>query len=202
MFTQLRNIDTAFRHLRAFCIALVFCCLAITCFSVYESLQLVRQSQERIYVLADGQALQAISSSQRENLPVEARHHVRLFHQYFFTLGPDEQVIREQVAKALYLADASAKLQYDNLRESGYYSNLIAANISQEILVDSVLVETGNFPLRFTCHATQKLIRSSSTLQRRLLTQGLLRQVPRSDHNPHGLLISRWEILRNDELRP
>ncbi|WP_192822750.1 conjugative transposon protein TraK [Rufibacter sp. LB8] len=202
MFNQLKNIDSAFRLVRSFCIALVACCLLITGFTVYKSHQLVRDSRERIYVLANGKALEAFSSFRKDNLPVEARNHVRMFHFYFFTLGPDEKAIQDHVSKALYLADESAKRQYDNLRESGFYTNLITANISQEITIDSVAVYTASYPFQFTCYATQRLVRSSSTLTRRLVTQGLLRDVPRSDHNPHGLLISRWETLQNDEIKP
>ena len=59
------------------------------------------------------------------NIPLEARDHVKMFHYYFFTLDPDDKVIQYNITKALYLADVSAKRQYDNLKENGYYSNLI-----------------------------------------------------------------------------
>lgn len=40
----------------------------------------------------------------------------------------------------LFLADESAKREYDHFKESGYYNNLIRANISQHITVDSVVI--------------------------------------------------------------
>ena len=42
-------------------------------------------------------------------------------------------MIQSNITKALYLADGSAKRQYENLKENGYYSNIISGNISQQI---------------------------------------------------------------------
>ena len=200
MFRQLQHIDSAFRHIRTFSLLFLLACTALTCFALYRSDRQVRQAQERIYVLAGGQALQAAASTRSENIPVEARHHVSTFHRYFFSLDPDDKVIEANLAKALYLADGSAKRTYDNLREKGYYKNLIAANVSQEITVDSVLVDTRHYPYSFRCYARQRLIRSTSILTRSLVTEGLLRSVSRSDHNPHGFLIERWNTLENKDL--
>jgi len=104
------------------------------------------------------------------------------------------------VTKALYLADISAKKQYDNLRESGYYNNLISANISQEITVDSIRLDVNSYPYQFTCFATEKLVRTSNTITRKLITRGRVRDIEtQSDNNPHGFLIEDWEILENND---
>jgi conjugative transposon TraK protein len=127
-----------------------------------------------------------------------------MFHHYFFTLDPDEKVIQTNIGNALNLADESAKKSYDNLKEQGFYNNLISANISQEIVVDSIRLDIDQYPFYFRCYATQKLIRSTSTVTRKLITQGYLRNVSRSDNNPHGFLIQRWETLENrdEPLKP
>lgn len=197
MFQQLKNIDTAFKHIKAFSIILIIACLIISCFSLVKSYQAVQAAQNRIYILANGKALEAFSAGRKDNIQVEARDHVKTFHQYFFSLDPDDQVIQTNVSKALYLADGSAKAQYDNLKESGYYSNLISANISQEISIDSVQLDINQYPYSFRCFATQKLIRSTSTSSRNLITEGFLRNVGRSDNNPHGFLIERWNTVSN-----
>ncbi len=197
MFQQLKNIDTAFKHIKAFSIVLITACLIISCFSLVKSYQAVQAAQNRIYILANGKALEAFSAGRKDNIQVEARDHVKTFHQYFFSLDPDDQVIQANVSRALYLADGSAKAQYDNLRENGYYSNLISANISQEITVDSVQLNIDEYPYSFRCFATQKLIRSTSTSNRNLVTEGFLRNVSRSDNNPHGFLIEKWNTVSN-----
>jgi conjugative transposon TraK protein len=126
---------------------------------------------------------------------------VKMFHSYFFTLDPDEKTIETNLSKALYLADASAKKQYDNLKETGYYVGVISGNISQQILIDSVLIDTRAEPYAFRCYATMEIIRPTSIVTRNLVTQGFLRNVSRSDHNPHGFLIEKWETLENRDLK-
>ncbi|MDB5119752.1 MAG: conjugal transfer protein [Sphingobacteriales bacterium] len=197
MFQQLKNLDTAFKHVRTFSIVLIFVCLFISVFSLVKSFQAIEKAQNRVYILANGKAFEAVAEGRKDNIQVEARDHVKTFHEYFFSLDPDEKVIQANISKAFYLADRTAKSEYDNLKESNYYSNLIAGNISQEINVDSVLLDINQYPYFFRCFATQKLIRSSSTATRILITEGFLRKVSRSDNNPHGFLIEKWKTVSN-----
>jgi len=198
MFTHLKNIDTAFKHIRQFSIFLIVGNVITMCFCIYKSEQVVSQSQSRIHILYNGKVLEAIASDRKNNLPVELRDHIKTFHEYFFDLSPDDKAIDANVSKALYLADESAKREYDNLKESGYYNNLISANISQQIKVDSTKLEGNQFPYTFTCYATEKLVRSSGTVTRRLVTQGEVRDLnTQTDNNPHGFLIQHWEVLSN-----
>lgn len=203
MFTQFRNIDTAFRHIKTFSIFLILANVLTMGFCIYKSYDLVNQAQNRIHILYNGKVLEALASDRKTNLPVMLRDHIKTFHQYFFNLAPEDKAIQRNVSKALYLADESAKMQYDNLRESGYYNNLISANISQEIEVDSIKLDVNVYPYTFTCYATQKLIRASSTVLRRLISQGQVRDIKtQTDNNPHGFLIQGWEILENRDENP
>ena len=201
MFKQMKNIDTAFRSIRSFTMIVVIGSVFLCGFTLYKSFRLVAQMQSKIYILANGKALEAYASDRKENIPVEARDHVRMFHTYFFTLDPDEKVIQANITKALYLADASAKREYDNLKENGYDANIIAGNISQQIKVDSVRVNTNEYPYYFRCYATQSIIRTTSTVSRSLITEGYMRNVSRSDNNPHGFLIERWTTIENRDLK-
>ena len=197
MFQQLKNIDTAFKHVRAFSIIMILVTMLISAFSLIKSYQAVSTAQNRIYILANGKILEAIAAERKDNIEVEAKDHVKTFHEYFFSLDPDDKVIEGNISKAIYLADGSAKSQYDNLKENGYYSNLISANISQKIEVDSVVLDVNQYPYFFRCFATQKLIRATSTATRILITEGFLRNVSRSDNNPHEFLIERWKTTSN-----
>jgi len=200
MFKKTKNIDTAFRHIRLFSIAFIAGCIIITVFIVYKSFQLSEKTQQKIYILANGKALEAYSADRKDNVPVEARDHVKMFHHYFFSLDPDEKVIQSNITKALYLADGSAKQQYDNLKENGYYSNLIAGNISQEMHSDSIIVNIENYPFYFRYKGQQKIIRPSTIVIRSLITEGYLRNVSRSDNNSHGFLIEKWRTLENKDI--
>jgi len=200
MFSQLKNIDTAFKHIKLFSYLLIAACVGISCFAIWKSYQSSDKIRKTIYILANGKALEAYAADRKDNIPVEIRDHVRMFHHYFFTLDPDDKQIQAGITKALYLADESAKKAYDDLKEAGYYNNLVSGNISQTITVDSVQVDMNQYPFYFKCLATEKLVRSTSTITRSLITQGYLRNVSRSDNNPHGFLIEKWETLENKDL--
>jgi conjugative transposon TraK protein len=201
MFSKTRNIDRAFKHIKVFSLFLIVACVLLSSFVMYNSYNLAARTQEKIYVLANGKALEAIAADRKDNIPVEARDHVRMFHHWFFTLDPDEKVIQANITKALYLADASAKKQYDNLKENSYFSNIMSGNISQEISVDSVYVDVNRYPFYFECYGTQKIIRPTTIVSRNLITKGWLRNVSRSDNNPHGFLIEKWETLENKDIK-
>ena len=200
MFKQMKNIDSAFKYVRTFSMLLVVACVGICCFSVYKSFQLVSHIQSKIYILSNGKALEASIGERKDNIPVEAKDHIKTFHQYFFTLDPDEKLIQANITKALYLADISAKRQYDNLKESGYFTNIISGNISQTISIDSVMVDLNQTPYYLRCYGTQSIVRTTSTVTRSLITEGYLRNISRSDNNPHGFLIEKWQTLENADI--
>lgn len=201
MFTKMKNIDTAFQYVRMFTVIVIIGCVILCCFVMSKSYQLTSQAGSKIYILANGKALEAIAADRKDNIPVEAKDHIKSFHQYFFSLDPDDKVIQQNISRALYLADASAKRAYDNLKENGYYSNIIAGNISQQISVDSISIDINKYPYSFRCYATERIIRSTSIVNRSLITTGYLRNVSRSDNNSHGFLIERWETLENKDIK-
>ena len=200
MFSKMKNIDTAFRHVRGFTIVVVVGSIVMSCFALYKSFALVAQMQDKVYILANGKALEAYASDRKDNIPVEARDHVMTFHKLFFTLDPDDKVIKTNVTKALYLADDSAKRIYDDLKDNGYYSGIISGNISQTLHVDSVTIDINKYPYHFRCYSKQNIIRTTSIAHRSLITEGNLRNVSRSDNNPHGFLVERWNTIENRDL--
>lgn len=201
MFQKMKNIDTAFRYMRLFTMVIVAGSIVLDGFVFYKAYQLSIAYQGRVYVLANGKAIEAFTSTRKDNLVVEAKDHIIRFHEYFFILSPDDAQIKTSIQKALYLADGSAKNVYGNLQENNYYSQMIAGNVSQDITIDSVQLNTNVYPYYFRCYGTEKITRPVSITYRDLITEGYLREVPRSDNNPHGFLIERWSILENKDLK-
>lgn len=194
-------MDTAFRTMRWFMLVVVMGSILVSLYALYTNSVLSAKAQDRVYLLHNGKAAEVFASSRKENLVVEARDHVRRFHELFFSLDPDEKAIATTIKKALYLSDASAKKQYDDLMETGYIAGVISGNVSQQIVIDSVQVVPIAEPFLFKCFATIHIIRSTSMVTRTLVTQGYLRSVARSDNNPHGFLIEKWETLDNRDLK-
>ncbi|MGZ3840101.1 MAG: conjugative transposon protein TraK [Flavisolibacter sp.] len=201
MFQKAKNIETAFQQIRTFTMIVVISSVLLCCFVVYQSFKATSALQSRIYILAGGKAMEAFAGDRKENIPVEARDHVKTFHQEFFTLDPDDKVILANITKALYLADVSAKKVYESLKENNYYSGIISGNVSQEIEIDSVEVNTKIYPFYFHLWAKERIIRPSTITIRSLITEGYLRNVSRSDNNPHGFLIEKWNTIENKDLK-
>ena len=201
MFPKAKHIDTAFQHIRTFSLLFLAGCTLLSGFVLLKSFQAVHEGDQRIYILANGKILEAYAGERKDNIPVEARDHIAMFHHYFFTLDPDEKVINANINRALYLADGSAKKQYDNLKENGYYRSMISGNISQTIEIDTVDLNTRDYPYYFRLVAKEKLVRTTSITTRTLITEGYLRNVSRSDNNAHGFLIERWAILENKDVK-
>ena len=99
----------------------------------------------------------ALSQDVQQNRPVEAREHIRRFHELFFTLSPDKSAIESNIQRALYLSDESAIGYYRNLQEKGYFNRMIAGNISQTLTVDSIQGNFNSYPYeqryrKVACH--------------------------------------------------
>jgi len=202
MFEQARNIDTAFKQIRTFCIVYMICCTVICLFMIYSVHAKEKEKQNKIYVLAAEKLLEAFAVNRNDSIAVEIRDHVKMFHFYFFNLDPDDEVIKRNITKALYLADGSAKKVYDDLTEAGYYTNLISGNISQKAEdYDSIVVNVNRMPYSFRYYGKIKIIRATSVVTRSIITEGLLRVGQISNKNPHGFLIERWSIVENKDLK-
>jgi conjugative transposon TraK protein len=201
MFPKTRNIESSFRMIRGTCVAAIAGSLCFAGYTFHEGNEATRHADQKVYILAGGKAWEALASDRDKNLPAEARDHIWTFHSHFFTLDPDEKVIEENLGKAMYLADGSAKRVYETLKESGYYANVISANISQRVSIDSIHLDMMNPPFYFRCYGSETITRATSIVTRELLTEGYLREVSRSDNNSHGFLIERWAIISNRDLK-
>ena len=62
MFTQFKNIDTAFSHIKRFSIFLIAACVLISSFTIWKSFELVREAGAKVYILANGKALEAFAT--------------------------------------------------------------------------------------------------------------------------------------------
>ena len=201
-FKSLKNIETSFRQIRLFGIVMVSLCAFIAIGAVVLSLNFAEKQREKIYVLDNGKSLMlALSQDMEQNRPAEAREHVRRFHELFFTLSPDKSAIEHNINRAMSLADKSAYNYYSDYVEKGYYNRIVSGNINQRIEVDSVVCDFERYPYRATTYARQMIVRESNITERSLITRCDLINSVRSDNNPQGFIMERFEILENRDLR-
>lgn len=201
-FKSLKNIESSFRQIRFFGIVFICLCVVITGFSVWKAFEFAEQQRQKIYVLDSGKSLMlALSQDLSQNRPVEAREHVKRFHELLFTLSPDKSAIESNTQRALFLSDKSAFNYYKDLTEKGYYNRIISGNINQSIIIDSVVCDFETYPYQVATYARQMILRESNTTERSLVTTLQLINSVRSDNNPHGFSIEAFRVVSNKDVR-
>lgn len=201
-FKSLKNIETSFKQIRLFAIVFICLCAIITGYSVWSSYSFAEKQRQKIYVLDGGKSLMlALSQDLSQNRPVEAKEHVRRFHELFFTLSPDKNAIESNINRALFLVDKSAFRYYKDMQEKGYYNRIVSGNINQAIYVDSIVCNFNSYPYKVQTYARQMIIRTSNVTERSLITRCDLLNSVRSDNNPHGFTMERFEIVENRDIK-
>ncbi|HEK19842.1 MAG TPA: conjugative transposon protein TraK [Bacteroidetes bacterium] len=160
--------------------------------------RLVESSRKTVYILDNNVPILAKQTDAQMNRPAEYRAHVDLFHSIFFSLTPDDKYIEYQMKKAMYLIDESGVQQYNNLKEKGYFTSILSSSSVLTLQTDSIVLDAPKKYFRF--YGKLKIDRRSSTVTRSLITEGYLKDIPRSENNPHGVLITDWKTLENKDL--
>jgi conjugative transposon TraK protein len=194
----IKNIENKIRLAFTVSIGSFITCVAIATGTLVFSFNLISNERKKIYVLDNETPVLVKQTGIEVNLEVEAKSHVNLFHMLFFTLPPDDDFIKRNMEKAMYLVDESGLKQYNNLKEKGYYNTILSSSATLSIATDSVLIDLNN--MNFEYYGVQRIERETSILKRQLITQGKLRQIPRTDNNPHGLIITDWKTIVNKDI--
>ena len=182
--------------LAMFTVLLAVSASAVTCgLCFWFSLKLVRDQQQQVYILDGSIPFMAERCKNEMTFDIEAKAHIQLFHQYFFNLSPDDEYLKWTFGKAMYLADESALRQKQAIEETGFYSQLLSSSAVETIVADSI--ELNKEQMSFKYYGTQR----TNSVKRSIITVGKLQNVPRTQNNPHGLLITNWRTLENKDLK-
>lgn len=173
-------------------------CIIISLGSIFTAKGMVDDAQKKVYVLDGTVPILVQRTTMDETLDVEAKSHVELFHHLFFTLAPDDKYINYTMEKAMYLVDETGVAQYNALKEKGFYNNIMGTSAVFSIFCDSIHFDKEK--MTFTYFGRQRIERRTNILMRQLVTAGNLKRVPRTENNPHGLLITNWRTLLNKDL--
>ena len=173
-------------------------CIIISLGSIFTAKGMVDDAHKKVYVLDGNVPILVQRTTMEETLDVEAKSHVELFHHLFFTLAPDDKYINYTMEKAMYLVDETGLAQYNALKEKGFYNNIMGTSAVFSIFCDSINFDKEK--MQFTYYGRQRIERRTNILMRQLVTAGELKRVPRTENNPHGLLITNWRTLLNKDL--
>jgi len=179
-------------------LSIVLCIGVVLIMFLFYSRQLA-DARKTIYILDRDVPILARQTDQQVNRPVEYKAHIDLFHSLFFNLTPDNKFIEYQMKKAMYLVDDSGIQQYNNLKEKGYFSQILSSSAVLTLITDSIQLDVPNKFFRYYGH--QQIERKSSTVVRSLVTEGYLKDIPRSPNNPHGAIIQHWRTIENKDVK-
>ena len=173
-------------------------CIFISLGSLFVAKGMVDDAHKKVYVLDGTVPILVQQTTMEETLDVEAKSHVELFHHLFFTLAPDDKYINYTMEKAMYLVDETGMAQYNALKEKGFYNNIMGTSAVFSIFCDSINFDKEK--MTFIYYGRQRIERRTNILMRKLVTAGDLKRVPRTENNPHGLMITNWRTLLNQDL--
>ena len=194
----IKNLENKIKLVGIVCSLFLVGCIAISVSSIWTARTMVHDSQQKVYVLDGNVPILVQRSSMDETLDVEAKSHIERFHHLFFTLAPDDKYIKYTMEKAMYLVDETGLAQFNALKEKGFYSNIMGTSAVFSIFCDSIKFDKQN--MEFTYYGRQRIERRTNILTRELVTAGQIKRVPRTDNNPHGLLIVNWRTLLNKDI--
>ena len=194
----IRNIESKVRLATFIAAGSLITALVIVAMSAICSYRLISNAQKNIYILDNNVPILARQTDMQLNRPAEYRAHVDLFHSLFFSLTPDDNYMEYQMKKAMYLIDESGMKQYNDLKENGFFNSILSSSSVLTLETDSILVDPVKKYFRY--YGRLRIDRRSSTVVRSLVTEGYLKDIPRSDNNPHGVIITNWKTLENKDL--
>ena len=161
---------------------------------------LVRRSVGTVYVVDKGSTVMATIAEGNVQRDLEAEDHVRRFHELLFNLAPSTESQKRNLEQALHMADRSAYDWWQDQSESGYYSRLVSANITQQIQIDSVQFSMQQYPYPARLFGKVFLTRESNITAYDFVSECRLSDVPRSRSNPHGLMVEKFTVKRYESL--
>ena len=194
----IKNLENKIRLVTIICSMFLVGCIVISLSSLWTARSMVSDAQKKVYVLDGNVPILVNQTTMEETLEVEAKSHVEMFHHYFFTIAPDDKYIKYTMGKAMYLVDETGLAQYNALKEKGFYSNIMGTSAVFSIFCDSIRFDKEK--MEFTYYGRQRIERRTNIMMRELVTAGTLKRVPRTDNNPHGLLITNWRTLVNKDI--
>lgn len=194
----IENIDKKIKL--AFAVALCSCItsIIISIVSFAFASSMIGRERKQIYVLDKNIPIVATKSNIEDNREAEYKADIAAFHEYFFSLTPDNAQIENQMKKAMNLIDASGVVQYNSLKEKGYFNNIVTSSTIINCISDSIVLDMNTLHWRY--FGKEKIDRPSMRTIRSLVTEGGMQDIPRTYNNPHGCLITNWKTLENQDI--
>ncbi|HET8855411.1 MAG TPA: conjugal transfer protein TraK [Salinimicrobium sp.] len=192
MKTPYKNIYDILKINRFIVITVVLVAFVSSVFSLWSVFDMNRKMLNSMFAVStEGSVIPLKLTTERENLKVEAKAHLELFHRYFY--GIDASNYEKNLDKALWLGNSSVDNVYRQKKANGLYNRLIQYSLVQEIMEIDIEVNLTEQPYSFKATTIFEINRGSVVDTYELITSGNLIRVDRHfPRNTHGLLITNY----------
>lgn len=190
MKTPYMHIYKVLRLNRFVVLAVLLISFGSSVISMVQVHQAYKELLDKAFVVnSDGSVVPLSLADQRDNLEVEARAHLDLFHRYFYNLNTSNY--EANLEKALWLGNSSVDEAYRQKKADGVYNRLIQYSLVQKVTEVQTEIDVDKAPFTFRTVVHFEISRGSITDKYELVTTGHLIRVDRNfPKNPHGLLIT------------
>lgn len=200
LIKHFNDIDTSFKAMKYITTLSLVVSAVIGLGSVLLYINKTSALTDTIYVVDRASAVMASRTPEEGYRDIEANDHVLRFHELMLNITPNAESIKRNLDRALILSDKSAYDYYMDLSEKGFYQRMISANITQEFVPDSVKVDLDSYPYKVRTYGKLYLMRESNINLYEFESQGQLVEVERSPSNPHGLMLEKFHVSRNENI--
>lgn len=194
----IKNIESKIRMVKTIAFLCIISSLIIVIVALIYAYNVTSLSNKQIYILSDNTPIMALRTDFEVNRPAEYKAQIDYFHSLFFNITPDDKFIEEQMRKAMYLIDESGIQQYRNMKEKGFFAQILASNSVVKLMTDSIELDLTNNSFKY--HGRQIIERKTSRLVRSIITTGKIKDIPRSENNAHGVLLVNWKTIENKDI--
>lgn len=161
-FKKLTDIHSAIKMYRMLVIITLIACGVICMVMFIIATNKITRSQEKIYVLSPaGTPYEAESISVKENRPIEAQNHARLFVLNFFEI--DKFTYEQKIYEAYDLGNTCIYNFHQKLTNDGWYKNMEQYNIIQSVLIKDIRCTTDSAPYMVEVSFTIKITSEASS---------------------------------------
>ena len=189
MKTPYKNIYWVLKINRLIVISTVVAAFLSSGFSLWSVYDLNQKMLSSMFAVnTDGSIIPLKLTTSKENLEVEARSHLELFHRYFY--GIDTSNFEANLEKALWLGNSTVDNVYRQKKADGLYNRLIQYSLVQKVQSVETQLDLSKEPYSFRTTTSFEINRGAVVDRYELITTGELIQVDRQfPRNTHGLLI-------------
>lgn len=152
-------------------------------------------SQNNLWVVSENQAYRAVKMDNKTMRdPSEYKNHLKMF--LFNVFAYDANNYKQRVETGLKLIDdTGGKLIIERFNAANIYQMLVETHAHQEVVVDKIEIDPRALPTSAYIEFRTIFNGPTGPIGEVYYKMGCnMRQVFRSDENPHGLIIENWKL--------